>query len=460
MKKCLSLALSVSLAATAEARSQTNWFDVTPAATPPSGYHNAMAFDSRRGVSVAFGGNAGPTNTCEWDGATWTEHVIAYQPSERWAHAMTFDSLRGRTVLYGGIGPGGLFQDTWEWDGNVWVRAFPSRRPSASFWMTIAYDSYRHVTVLFGGANLSRDSTDETWEWDGIAWTQRHPVHSPSPRHVHGMAYDQHRRVTVVYGGTQQIGGATAVLLSDTWEWNGDDWALRSSSNTPGERASPNMMYDSRRRRVVMFGGWKPPRNAQNDTWEWDGRDWVEILPSTSPTPRQTVGFAYDSARGVGVMFGNSGIRDTWEYAPVTLAAATSYGAGCAGSAGTPVLAPSRELLPWIGETFETALYSIPGGPVSTPFLVAGFSNAAWGSTPLPLNLSSIGMTGCSLYASAEDTFVLVNTGGLATWTAPIPAQRSLMGQPLFIQGLVLDVFANPLGVTVSNALELTLGYR
>ena len=132
----------------------------------------------------------------------WTRKAPDASPGPRIAHAMAYDSRRGVTVLFGGSTSGfSLLGDTWEWDGTTWTQRMVLG-PGPRFRHAMAYDSRRGVTVLFGGVGRLFYLND-TWEWDGTTWTQRTPALSPSPRYA-PMAYDTARGVTVLFGGGQQ----------------------------------------------------------------------------------------------------------------------------------------------------------------------------------------------------------------------------------------------------------------
>ena len=57
----------------------------------------------------------------------------------------------------------------------------------------MAYDWGRQRLVLFGGYN-GMLVVGDTWEWDGVDWAQRNPVASPTRRVGHSMAYDAARQ--------------------------------------------------------------------------------------------------------------------------------------------------------------------------------------------------------------------------------------------------------------------------
>lgn len=288
-----------------------------PIIPAPRDYHT-MAYDIARGVTVMFGGNvltgsyAGDSGqTWEWNGNAWTQRLVA-GPARRYGHAMAYDSARGVTVVFGGQAPMLLSRETWEWDGNTWIlRSLTG--PSAREEHAMAYDVARGVTVLFGGDAAGDDGNGETWEWDGNAWTQR-MVNGPSPRRWHAMAYDMARGVTVLFGGHSNN------LDGDTWEWNGTTWTLRATTG-PSPRQYHAMAYDTTRNMTVLSGG-ITSSGTNGETWEWSGSSWTQRLipPEARPSPRYQHDMAFDSARGVTVLFGGQNgsvvgrVGDTWEW--------------------------------------------------------------------------------------------------------------------------------------------------
>src|SRR5262245_41579066 len=143
-------------------------------------------------------------------------------------------------------------------------------------------------------------------------WEQR-AVSGPSPRCEYGFAYDSMRGVSVLFGGSSTLDFAS--VNSETWEWDGAQWSLRTSAG-PSARCDNAMAYDSNRHRVVSFGGYNGV--YLGDTWEWDGTQWQQI-PGAGPVARADAFMAFDSNRNVMVLFGgqasNGAItRDTWEY--------------------------------------------------------------------------------------------------------------------------------------------------
>jgi hypothetical protein len=185
-----------------------------------------------------------------------------------------------------------------------------SAPPANIFYPGLVYDASRGVTVLFGG--ISRETTyvahPRTWEWDGREWRMR-DVAGPSARAAHGMVYDSRRRRIVLFGGSHQD-----APLGDTWEYDGTAWTRRSTWG-PAPRAAFGMAYDSARGRVVLHGGSQGVGlTVFEDTWEWDGEKWLRV--ATTGLPRNSFHkMAYDARRRRIVSFGGRGAGgETWEW--------------------------------------------------------------------------------------------------------------------------------------------------
>lgn len=135
----------------------------------------------------------------------------------------------------------------------------------------------------------------------------------------------------------------------------------------------------------------------------------------------------------------------------------TPFGAGCAGSAGTPTLAALPPSRPAIGSVFTARVGNVPAGGFA--FLTFGLSDRVWNGLPLPSDLAPFGAPGCRVHASPDGAVLLAAQGGNADLVVAIPGERLLLGTQLFHQALVLDPAAgNALGATVSNAATLRVG--
>jgi hypothetical protein len=218
-----------SLSAVALAVSITRFAAAQTAPTAPAArFHFSGTYDETRKEFVIYGGyiwdqatstTKSASDVWGWNGTTWEQ--IASTSIHRYVAPMAFDSKRGRLVMFGGfddaddVGDGRLSRltaGTWES-----IKDLPAlQRGDAS----LAYDSKRDRLVLFGGRNGSVLFAD-TWEFDGNDWK---PTFMPGPslRSSGAVAYDIARGVTVLYGGFRPLAG-----LGDTWEWNGEQWEVR-----------------------------------------------------------------------------------------------------------------------------------------------------------------------------------------------------------------------------------------
>lgn len=147
-----------------------------------------------------------------------------------------------------------------------------------------------------------------------------------------------------------------------------------------------------------------------------------------------------------------------WLYAPLISATYTAFGAGCVGSAGTPTLRAASGHLPWAGDTFPVQIANVL--PVTSVLVLLGLSNTSWFGIPLPFDLTASGMPGCSALVSGELTFTAASSAGIATLSLPIPNVTALLSAHFYNQALVLDLAANPLGLTTSNGAEAVIGGR
>jgi hypothetical protein len=237
-----------------------------------------------------------------------------------------YDTNRRRGVLFGGYGEScldscapGYSQDTWEWDGTAWTKIavsglIPSPRDSAA----AAFGAAWGKVVMQGGFN-NDVYTSDTWTYDGTSWNL---VSTNGPqRSDQAAAYDSRRQRVILFGGSVVWHGA----YNETWAWDGSQWTLVSNTG-PSPRMYAAMAYDATRDRMVLFGGqpaWNNPSYA-GDTWEWDGSSWTQAA-TTGPNGRSASLMVYDPVRQRVVLFGgytggasNYSDRvyydDTWEW--------------------------------------------------------------------------------------------------------------------------------------------------
>lgn len=192
--------------------------------------------------------------------------------------------------------------------------ALPERRQ----WSPLAYDAARGRIVMFAGEVNSPLLSTETWEWNGTAWALKVPrTGSPPARRGHSLTYDSKRHRVIMFGGY----GADNAFFDDTWEWNGTVWTnISPATGNPPSRDRATLAYDAARDRVVLFGGLGGDGSVRSDTWEWNGTAWKNVTPAgvTNPPGRVSAAAAYDPVRGRVVLFGGitgpTFLADTWEW--------------------------------------------------------------------------------------------------------------------------------------------------
>lgn len=278
----------------------------------------------------------------------------AFKPSYRQRSAVAFDSRRGVLVLFGGNVitnsiDNDITNETWEWNGSVWSLRSPATSPPVRYGGGLAFDAQRQRIVLFGGSSklqqpggVMGDDFDDTWEWDGTTWTQRQLT---GPRPAAGVATgrlvfhqaDQHMvlvgmdgRWTLEPAGWQQVSatpqpaesafydGADRGLVSLTrsgptlsrWLLANGTWTQRTFTIGPqAPHDEPfSGVFDASRNTTVTFG---VDVMGAVSTWEFDGTSWLERQPHE--TSRQNGPLVFDSTRQKVMLHDDV---NTWVYLP------------------------------------------------------------------------------------------------------------------------------------------------
>jgi len=141
----------------------------------------------------------------------------------------------------------------------------PGASPDPRYLQAAAFDESRKLLVMFGGVS-GPDSTGhwkvvgDLWEWEPAAgtWTNRTPSGSkPSPRAGAGMVFDSSRKKFVIFGGTSASGEDRADL-DDTWDWDPSTGAFTNRSVSgprPDARTEHSMVFEKSTGKVLVFGG-------------------------------------------------------------------------------------------------------------------------------------------------------------------------------------------------------------
>jgi hypothetical protein len=323
----------------------------------------------------AFLGPCDGFNTATWSYSIadrrWSQLTFdGPTPHARVYGGAVLDSARDRVLLYGGEGSlngGACFSDAWELPlsaGSEWARVLPdSASHDFGTLQSAIYDPVGDRVVLYDGTSL--------WELpfrNGPGWSRIDVTGEAPPGRYRQLAiYDSRRRRMIVLGGAHgpwgsPLGDAWALSLGHSPAWSqlpidgrqlpavstaavydeaGDQivllasnfysssvatdstWALPLegplrwrllTSTSPGglPRRGTAGIYDSRRGRILVFGGgmeWPDSWSGNTDLWALSltGRGgWEEIVPAGAYRPTQRTGhtLVYDPVEDRIIMLG------------------------------------------------------------------------------------------------------------------------------------------------------------
>jgi hypothetical protein len=250
---------------------------------------------------------------------TWSQ---VSPPPGRFGHASAYDPVRDRMLVFGGTrGFGGGYENAELLslqlsDGApLWVPLHAlGTPPRARYAHTMVYDPVRDRMLVFGG-NTSLYYPETVWalSLSGTpTWTQLITTGTPPPpRHGHVAVYDPVWDRMLVFGGARVdslTNDVWALYLLDTPTW----LRLTPSGDPPLARRGASGVYDSKRQRLVIFGGYQGGYRGTclSDVWELSlvgPLAWTEIVPSgTGPSPRAFHSATYDADRDEMVVYGGS----------------------------------------------------------------------------------------------------------------------------------------------------------
>ncbi len=255
---------------------------------------------------------AGILKAAEIQFSVWKPVVSAHSPGARSLAVVAYDTKRGRAVLYGGVSTDAMgyvtyHSDTWEWDGHDWIQMQASGGPPPRVAESMAYDEKRGVVVLYGGYFQNNPLMD-VWEWDGHSWSKRCPTCNPSGRFYHQMYYDPLLEKVVVFGGVNN-----ETSYHEAWAWDGQSWSQLGFDSQVPNFSADSLVYDTNRQRVVAF-----LNETWGGTWIWKGLTWTKLILNPQPPSRQYFRMAYDPGLDRTVLFGgmtgDTPLNDTWVF--------------------------------------------------------------------------------------------------------------------------------------------------
>ena len=216
---------------------------------------------------------------------------------------LVYDSSNDKIILFGGEDSDSMLQNiTWAYDynSNVWAERSPTSAPSARHRFPMVYDSFNDKAILFGGRSaIGRQNDTWTYDYGSNTWDERSPTTAPSARDSMRVVYDSVRKKVILFGGYD------GTYQNDTWEYDyfTNNWTDLKPTYAPSPRKGYQMLYDSNNDKVILFGG-KNQTNDFFDLWQFDynSNTWSEVItssPSLSNTP-----LIYDSALSKYILFG------------------------------------------------------------------------------------------------------------------------------------------------------------
>lgn len=208
--------------------------------------------------------------------------------------------------------------------------------------------------------------------------------------------------------------------------------------------------------------------NRSHELW----RDGQRLIQSSSTSDYKVKGSRFQVGGWYGGYFFGGDLRELIVYSRVVSASerktietwlagrsdgatVLSMGQGCVGTGGRPTMRATS--LPRLGLTYAATVSGLAPASLVT-LVVLGFNDAEYARVPLPLDLTGAGLTGCVLRVSIDIIDPRIVQNGASNWSVTIPNLASLDGQSFHLQTLDLDPLANQAGLTLSNALSMTIG--
>ncbi len=294
------------------------------------GFERAVGYYDPALGRVVLSGSAGPLRAggrdrvLSWSGARW-EQITAPGPPTRGNRGGAYDSRRRLAIVTGGAARAAndssfeILGDSWVGTAAGWRRFLGSDLPPRDH-QSMVFDEGRETVLLFGGIPGDRSTPwpSDTWEFGPTGWT-RIATEGPPGRGRTALVYDSKRRQVVLFGGVggEPAPGQPQPFFDDTWVFEEGGWR-KVAEGGPRGRYAHGMVYDERAGVVLLYSGAAAHRDAPlSDMWQWDGSRWTEIR-LTGPTPgyRYQPVMVYDRARGTTILYGGiqGSADDTWEW--------------------------------------------------------------------------------------------------------------------------------------------------
>lgn len=203
------------------------------------------------------------------------------------------------------------------------------RQPRLNDSASIAYDAQADRVILLSHGSSTSFGDVWTYNVSGNLWTNFTSIGAPRFRTGYQVVYDPVTDQILLYGGNVIYPTPTGAYLlptNEVWTYafNTRTWTNATPATGPPVTFWFSTAFDSKRDRLVLFGGRVGFMVWSNVTWIYDvrARQWTNVTPAVTPSARDGASMAYDSMRDRVVLFGgedgNGTLGDLWSFNPAT----------------------------------------------------------------------------------------------------------------------------------------------
>ncbi|MBM2810127.1 MAG: symbB, partial [Chloroflexi bacterium] len=242
----------------------------------------------------------------------WTRRTPAGDgPQARGAHRSVWDSSAQRLLIVSGFGVGQA-NDLWSYHpaANIWSKPLPEQpRPSARSGHTAVWDGADAQMLVFGGQPDGKAFLGDLWAYRPAlrSWLPLNEgALGPTARSDHSAIWDGRRNRMLVFGGYGPEG-----YFNDLWAYRPDSgWArLATAGLAPDGREGHSAVWDADGDQMLVYGGARYGRTL-DDLWAYRPASdtWTELDAEGSwPVGRFRHGAAWDPLGRRMLVFGGYG---------------------------------------------------------------------------------------------------------------------------------------------------------
>jgi hypothetical protein len=279
------------------ANTSDGWHLLDSGKGPSARARHAMAWDSKSRRTLIYGGrnNSGAVfkDTWAWNGKNWKK-LSAKGPKAIYGHSMVQGKGPNRIYLFGGRNKNNFSNSLHYWNGKSWVRIkaegdIPVGRSEAA----VCWSNKMGGLLVHGGFDGKLHRGDLYLWTPGAGWKLleddfRWQTNSsrPYPSFVSGAVLAelpiQDNKIIIISGFNKKDGVIDASdrvmqlqFSSGAYEWRGDNI---HGSPSPHGRAGHATAWDSKRKKLILFGGWDGSVTL-SDTWQYTGQVWQFLQP-------------------------------------------------------------------------------------------------------------------------------------------------------------------------------------